>query len=75
MNGSDNHPRKRPTQERARATFDAIVTAAELLLEAQPIEAVSTHAIAERAGVSVGSLYQYFPTKEAVIATALERDV
>lgn len=72
---SDTQPRKRPTQERAQVTFDAIVEAAELLLDAAPLSTLTAQAIAERAGVSIGSFYQYFPTKEAVVATVLERDV
>ena len=75
MANADNQPRKRPTQERAQATFDAIVEAAEQLLEKMPLAELTAQAIAERAGVSVGSFYQYFPTKEAVVATAVERDV
>ena len=71
----DNQPRKRPTQERARLTFDAIVEAAEQLLERMSLAELTVQAIAERAGVSVGSFYQYFPTKEAVVATVIERDV
>lgn len=75
MPKADNQPRKRPTQERARATFDAIVEAAELLLGDTPLASLTTQGIAERAGVSVGSLYQYFPTKQAIVATVVERDV
>ncbi len=56
-------------------TFDAIVEAAEQLLERMPLAALTAQAIAERAGVSIGSFYQYFPTKEAVLATVVERDV
>ncbi len=75
MATTDNQPRKRPKQERARVTFDAIVEAAEQLLEVSPLTALTAQAIAERAGVSIGSFYQYFPTKEAVVATVVERDV
>jgi AcrR family transcriptional regulator len=47
----------------------AILEAAAQLLEAQGQSGVTTDRIAERAGVSVGSLYQYFPSKEAIVAT------
>lgn len=62
------NPRKRPRQARAAATFDAILEAAARILETGGIDAVNTNAVAERAGVSVGSLYQYFPTKESILA-------
>ena len=75
MVAPDKQPRKRPQQARARATFDAIVEATELLLDDHEIESLTVQAIAVRAGVSVGSLYQYFPTKDAIVATVIERDV
>ena len=61
-------PRKRPSQERAQATWDAIVQAAGELLLTESAASLSTNRVAERAGVSVGTLYQYFPSKEAVLA-------
>ncbi len=65
------NPRKRPRQARAAATFDAILEAAARILEKDGFENVNTNAVAELAGVSVGSLYQYFPTKEAILAELL----
>ncbi len=62
------NPRKRPRQARAAATFDAILEAAARILEKDGFDAVNTNAVAELAGVSVGSLYQYFPTKESILA-------
>ncbi|MCH8174626.1 MAG: TetR/AcrR family transcriptional regulator [Proteobacteria bacterium] len=62
------HPRKRPRQARAAATFDAILEAAARILEKDGFDSVNTNAVAELAGVSVGSLYQYFPTKESILA-------
>ena len=62
------NPRKRPRQARAAATFDAILEAAARILETNGFDAVNTNAVAELAGVSVGSLYQYFPTKESILA-------
>lgn len=62
-------PRKAPTQARSRETVRAIVEAAAHVFEARGPEAATTDAIAARAGVSIGSLYQYFPSKEALLAT------
>jgi AcrR family transcriptional regulator len=66
-------PRKRPRQERARATVDAILDAATELLVSVGYDKSSTNKIAQRAGVSVGSLYQYFPNKESIVIALLER--
>lgn len=64
-------PRKQARQARSRATQEAIVEAAARILEASGREGLTTNAIAERAGVSIGSLYQYYPNKEAVLAALL----
>lgn len=66
-------PRKRPRQERAQATVEAILDAACQLLVDNGYDKTSTNKIAQRAGVSVGSLYQYFPNKEAVVLAIIER--
>lgn len=65
--------RRRPRQERARVTRGAVLEAAEQLLVEVGFAAASTNAIARRAGVSIGSLYQYFASKEAVYAAVLAR--
>jgi AcrR family transcriptional regulator len=62
-----------PRQQRASDTVEAIVTAAARLLVEQGYAAASTNAIAERAGVSIGSLYQYFRDKNAVFAAVVAR--
>jgi AcrR family transcriptional regulator len=54
---------------------NALLTAAAHILAEDGLAAASTNRIAERAGVSVGSLYQYFPTKEALVAALIERRV
>ena len=69
----DANPRKLPRQARSRATVDAVVTAAAQVLIAHGYEGATTARVAERAGVSVGSLYQYFPNKESLIAVLIER--
>ena len=59
-------PRKYPTQDRSRHTVDAVIQAAGQVLVAEGLQKTTTHVIARRAGVSVGTLYQYFPNKESV---------
>ncbi len=68
-------PRKRPRQERSRRTVAALLTATAQVLERRGYAAATTDAIAARAGVSVGSLYQYFPNKDALLAALAERHV
>lgn len=65
--------RRTPRQPRAEATVDAILAAAFQLLEQGGIEALTTNHIAERAGVSVGTLYQYFKGKQAILAALAQR--
>jgi AcrR family transcriptional regulator len=72
------HPqfqRRRPKQARSRATWEAIVEAAAQILERRGAEALTTNAVAERAGVSIGTLYQYFPDKQAILAAAARREL
>ena len=63
--------RKRPRQERAQATVQALLEATARVLVREGYEGCSTNRVAA-AGVSIGSLYQYFPSKEALIAELLE---
>ncbi|HAV5967238.1 TPA: TetR/AcrR family transcriptional regulator [Acinetobacter baumannii] len=67
-------PRKRPRQARSVATFEAILEAAARILESLGFAGFNTNAVAERAGVSIGSLYQYFPSKEALIVELIRRE-
>lgn len=67
------NPRKIPRQARAEATVDAILEAAARILERKGREAYTTNAVAELAGVSIGSLYQYFPSKDAITRALIER--
>jgi AcrR family transcriptional regulator len=66
-------PRKNASQERSRATVDALVEATARILVSEGFDKASTNRIAEKAGVSVGSLYQYFPSKEALVAAVIDR--
>jgi AcrR family transcriptional regulator len=66
-------PRKRASQARARATVDALVEANARILVRVGFDKASTNRIAAEAGVSVGSLYQYFPSKEALVAAVIDR--
>jgi AcrR family transcriptional regulator len=59
-------------QRRSRATLDLVLTAAAQVFETHGYARGTTNRIAERAGVSVGTLYQYFPSKEAVAVALLE---
>lgn len=60
-------PRKLPTQERAKVRIRRVLEATQLILNRDGPSAVTTPAIAAESGVSVGSIYQYFPNKEAII--------
>jgi AcrR family transcriptional regulator len=66
-------PRKHAAQQRSRATVDALIEATARVLVKEGFERASTNRIAAEAGVSIGSLYQYFPTKEALVAAVIER--
>lgn len=64
--------RKAPRQQRSRETVDALLEATARVLVRRGYGGTNTNLVAETAGVSVGSLYQYFPNKEALVA-ALHR--
>jgi AcrR family transcriptional regulator len=65
-------PRRRPVQARSIATVDAIVQAAAQVFAYHGYAAGTTNRIAERAGVSIGTLYQYFPNKDAILIALIE---
>lgn len=64
----EGRARRQPRQERSRVLVQAVREAGRLLLAEEGHEALTTTRIAERAGVSVGSIYQYFENKEAILA-------
>ena len=67
-------PRHAPKQIRSRAIVQAIVEAGRRLLAEEGPRSLTTNHIAERAGVSIGSLYRYFPNREAILAAVYEAD-
>jgi AcrR family transcriptional regulator len=67
------NPRKQASQERSRATVDALIEATARLLVREGFDRASTNRIAAEAGVSIGSLYQYYPSKEALVAAVIDR--
>jgi AcrR family transcriptional regulator len=66
--------RKTPRQSRSTETVASILEAAAQVLEREGIEGFNTNAVARRAGVSIGSLYQYFPTKDALTFALIRRE-
>lgn len=65
--------RRRPRQDRSRQTVDALLTAAAEIFDAHGYDGATTERIAARAGVSIGSLYQYFAGKEALLDAVGQR--
>jgi len=66
-------PRKHPIQRRSRETVEVILEAATQIFIKMGYSAGTTNRIAERAGVSIGSLYQYFPNKDAILVSLAEQ--
>src|SRR5436853_3044541 len=69
------HPRKQPLQARAQRTVDVLLKAAAQVFARRGYAGATTNHIAERAGVSIGSLYEYFPSKDAILVALLEHHV
>ncbi|MFT3694129.1 MAG: TetR/AcrR family transcriptional regulator [Kofleriaceae bacterium] len=67
--------RKQPRQGRSRHTVEAILEATTELLLKSGYDALTTNAIAARAGVNIASLYQYFPNKQAIVHELMQRHV
>ncbi|MFD4668099.1 TetR/AcrR family transcriptional regulator [Lentzea sp. NPDC058450] len=74
-NSRDVGPRRKPSQVRAELTRDRILTAAAHVFSEHGYAAGTTNRIAERARVSIGSLYQYFPNKDAILAELMVRHI
>jgi len=67
--------RRRPTQKRAQETVNAILDAVIRLLKRRDADAITTNSIAEAAGVSIGSVYQYFANKRAIFIALHDRHI
>src|SRR5690349_2213196 len=67
--------RRIPRQARATETVETILEGAAQVLEAGGLAAFTTNAVAERAGVSIGTLYQYFADKDALVQAIAEREL
>ena len=67
--------RRRPRQRRARETFESVLDAVIRILKREGSGAMTTNRIAEVAGVSIGSVYQYFPDKRAIFTALHQRHV
>jgi AcrR family transcriptional regulator len=68
-------PRKQASQSRSQDTVEVILEAATHILERLGMNQATTNRIAEHAGVSIGSLYQYFPNKEALAGALIDREI
>jgi AcrR family transcriptional regulator len=65
-------PRKRPLQARSQRTVEAVLKAAAQVFSRRGYAGATTNHIAEQAGVSIGSLYEYFPSKDSLLVALLE---
>jgi len=73
--GSRLAPRKAPRQSRSTATVACILEAATRILNRDGLAGFNTNRVAEVAGVSVGSVYQYFPNKDALLVALTKRHI
>jgi AcrR family transcriptional regulator len=67
-------PRRRPSQERSRESVDVIIEASAQVLQDYGYRGATTNRIAERAGVSVGTLYQYFKNKDEIFDALIQQE-
>ena len=67
--------RRAPKQQRSRQTVEAVLEAVQRVVRRHGAEAITTNRVAEAAGVSIGSLYQYFPDKQAIFMALHDRHV
>ena len=68
-------PRKEPLQQRSRMMVQAITDACRVILRKQGLQGLTVHDLEAESGVGKGSIYQYFPTLEAVIARVFQEDL
>jgi len=69
----DWKPRKHPRQARSRASVDAILAGCARVLERGGYESLTTNRVAEAAGVGIGTLYDFFPNREAIVVALAEQ--
>ncbi len=69
------NPRKTPTQARSNASVDAILQATVQVLQKEGVAKITTKRVAARAGVSIGTLYQYFPNKQSILHVLLRQQI
>jgi len=74
MSGAENR-RRIPAQSRSRATVEVLLEAAAQVLESSGTRGFNTNAVAERAGVSIGTLYRYFPDKQSILTALARREM
>ena len=67
-------PRKEPSQSRSQRTVEIILQAATRVLAKESLAGFNTNRVAEVAGISVGSLYQYFPNKDALVTALIKAE-
>jgi AcrR family transcriptional regulator len=72
---SANRPRRQAKQERSRETVEALLEAAARVLQERGYAGATTNRIAEVAGASVGTLYEYFANKEAIYDALIEQEI
>ncbi len=72
MDKNSNSPRKSPKQSRSKALVEAIYEATVRILPGVGSDNLTTKKVAEMAGVSIGSLYQYFPNKNSILEAVLD---
>jgi AcrR family transcriptional regulator len=70
---SSAEPRKRPRQRRSNQTVERILAAAARIFDERGYRSTTTNHVADEAGVSIGSLYQYFPNKDALLVALAEQ--
>jgi AcrR family transcriptional regulator len=75
LRGTKASVRRQPKQRRARQTVEAILDAAVRILKRDGFHAITTNRVAEVAGVSIGSLYQYFPDRPAIFQALHQRHI
>jgi AcrR family transcriptional regulator len=73
--GDTAQTRREPQQRRAMQTVDAVLQAVSRVIRRDGLDAITTNRIAEAAGVSIGSLYQYFPDKHAIFSALHKRHI